>query len=111
MRTFFIALLGAWSVLGTAAAAEYVVDQKDLSFSQAEISIRPGDTIKFTNNDRTAHHVWTKDNGVNFSSRTLRAGESYSMKFDKPGTYTVKCHIHPKMKLTITVANSEKSAP
>jgi plastocyanin len=86
-----------------AFAAEHVVDQKNLSFSQSEMTIAAGDKIKFTNSDRTAHHIWTKDNGVNFSSQTLKPGASYEIKFDKAGTYTLKCHIHPKMKLTVIV--------
>jgi plastocyanin len=86
-----------------ALAAEHVIDQKNLSFSQSEITIAAGDKIKFTNSDRTAHHIWTKDNGVNFSSQTLKPGQTYEIKFDKAGTYTLKCHIHPKMKLTVIV--------
>jgi plastocyanin len=86
-----------------ALAAEHVVDQKNLRFSQSEMTIAVGDKIKFTNSDRTAHHIWTKDNGVNFSSQVLKPGASYQIKFDKAGTYTLKCHIHPKMKLTVIV--------
>jgi plastocyanin len=86
-----------------ALAAEHVVDQKNLSFSQGEMTIAVGDKIKFTNSDRTAHHIWTKDNGINVSSQTLKPGASYEIKFDKAGTYTLKCHIHPKMKLTVIV--------
>jgi plastocyanin len=103
MRKFIIAAAAALALGTNAMAAEHLVDQKNLSFSQAEITIAAGDTIKFTNGDRTSHHVWTKDNGVDFSSRMLRPGESYQMKFDKPGTYKVQCHIHPKMKMTVVV--------
>lgn len=98
-----LVLLFALGLAQPSAAAEHVIDQKDLSFSQSEISIAAGDKIKFTNSDRTAHHLWTKDNGVNFSSRMLKTGDSYEMRFDKPGTYTIRCHIHPKMKLTVIV--------
>jgi plastocyanin len=103
MRAFIIAVIALWALSAPAMAAGHVIDQKDLSFSQAEITIVVGDKIKFTNSDRTAHHIWTKDNGVSFSSQTLKPGGSYEIKFDKAGTYTVKCHIHPKMKLTIVV--------
>jgi plastocyanin len=103
MRSFIIAAVAALGLGGPATAAEHVVDQKDLSFSVAEISIAAGDKIKFTNNDRTAHHLWTKDNGVNISSPVIRTGGSYDVKFDKAGTYTIKCHIHPKMKLIVVV--------
>lgn len=103
MRTLIIMTVAVCALSAAAWAAEHVVDQKDLSFSQAEMTIAVGDKIKFTNSDRTAHHIWTKDNGVNFSSQTLKPGASYEIKFDKAGTYIVKCHIHPKMKLTVVV--------
>ena len=103
MRTFIITAIALWALSTPAMAAEHVVDQKDLSFSQTEMSIAVGDKIKFKNSDRTAHHIWTKDNGVNISSQTLKTGEAYEVKFNTAGTYTVKCHIHPKMKLTVVV--------
>lgn len=101
--TLALTAIGISALSWPALAAEHVVDQKNLSFSQAEMAIAAGDKIKFTNSDRTAHHVWTKDNGINFSSQTLKPGESYDIKFEKAGTYTLKCHIHPKMKLTVVV--------
>jgi plastocyanin len=104
MRIFFIAaaiLIGGF--VAPAGAAEHLVDQRDLAFVPGEITIAAGDTIKFTNNDRTTHHVWTKDNGVNISSPALKPGESYTVTLAKAGTYVFKCHIHPKMKLVVTV--------
>jgi plastocyanin len=108
MRTFIITAIALCALGAPAMAAEHVVDQKDLSFTRTEMTITVGDKVKFKNSDRTAHHIWTKDNGVNVSSQTLKAGETYEVKFDKAGTYTVKCHIHPKMKLIIVV---KKAAP
>jgi len=103
-RLTFIVTAIALCVLSTPAlTADHVVDQKNLSFAQAEMTIAAGDKVKFTNSDRTAHHIWTKDNGVNFSSQMLKPGAFYEIKFDKAGTYTLKCHIHPKMKLTVIV--------
>ena len=86
-----------------ARAAEHVVDQKDLAFSVDTITVAVGDTIKFTNSDRTTHHIWTNDNGLNISSPALKPGDAYSVKLVKAGTYTFQCHIHPKMKLIVTV--------
>jgi plastocyanin len=103
MRTILIPLIAAWALVAPAMAADYVVDQKDMTFLPAEITVAVGDKIKFTNNDRTAHQVWTKDNGVNLSTPMLKPGEAHEFKFAKAGTYTVKCQIHPKMKLVVTV--------
>ena len=103
MRALLVSLIAMWALLAPALAADHVVDQKDMTFFPAEITVAAGDTIKFTNSDRTAHHLWTKDNGVNLSSPSLKPGESYEFKFTKAGSYTIKCQIHPKMKLIVTV--------
>jgi plastocyanin len=103
MRTLIMIAILWLGIAGAAVAAEHAIDQKDLSFSKAEITIAAGDKIKFTNNDRTAHHLWTKDNGLNISSPTLKSGDSFVATFSKAGTYTIKCHIHPKMKLIVIV--------
>ena len=98
IATIVVLLLGL-----PAFATEHVVDQKDLAFSVDTLTVAVGDTIKFTNSDRTTHHIWTSDNGLNISSPALKPGDAYSVKLVKAGTYTFQCHIHPKMKLVVTV--------
>jgi plastocyanin len=90
-------------VAAPARSAEHVVNQKQLTFIPEELTIAAGDTIRFTNGDRTAHHIMTNDNGLSISSPLLPPGNDFSVKMDKPGTYTFGCHIHPKMSLKVTV--------
>lgn len=86
-----------------ADCAEHVVNQKQLTFIPEELTIAVGDTIRFTNGDRTAHHIMTNDNGLNISSPLLPPGKDFTLQLDKPGNYTFSCHIHPKMALKVTV--------
>lgn len=103
MRSIWLvaSMLAAFST--SAYAAEHVVNQKQLTFIPEELTIAAGDTIRFTNGDRTAHHIMTTDQGLNISSPLLPPGSDFTVKLDKPGAYVFGCHIHPKMALKVTV--------
>lgn len=87
---------------GGAFAAEHTVDQKGKKFSTASISVKKGDKINFTNNDRIAHHIYSKG-GFAFDSGRLPKGKVFSQVFDKNGNFKISCKMHPKMKLKVTV--------
>ncbi len=77
----------------------YKVEIKD--FKLPDLTINVGDTIEWTNLD-TAPHTATSDNNF-FDTDRLEKGDSHSITFDKPGTYSYHCSIHSSMKGTITV--------
>lgn len=72
-----------------------IIKMYNLSFVPDEITIPVGTTVRWTNED-TLQHTATADDG-SFDSKELSYGESYSVKFDKPGTYTYKCADHITM--------------
>jgi len=74
---------------------------EDFKFAPKEIRISVGDTIKWTNLDSAPHTA--TDNNDMFDSGTLEKGESFSMTFDKAGTYDYICTIHPWMEGTVIV--------
>jgi hypothetical protein len=45
-----------------------------------------------------------------FDSGAVQPGQSYSFTFDKPGTYTYHCEIHPDMTGTVTVSGAGASS-
>jgi plastocyanin len=47
-------------------------------------------------------HTVASDTGL-FRSGGLDTNETFSFKFDKPGTYHYTCSIHPKMVGTVLV--------
>ena len=49
-----------------------------------------------------AHQI-ASDDGAFATSAPLGSGGTYSVAFDKPGTYRYHCAIHPNMVGTITV--------
>ena len=89
---------------GAALAGEPVsIDQKDRAFSQAEVSIHAGDTIRFNNKDDFGHQVYADGAGLRFDTDETDPGEHVDVTFPNPGHYTVLCHIHPKMRIGVDV--------
>ncbi len=93
-----VALNGAMSF-----AADHQIVQKDRNFSQSEITIKPGDKIVFQNSDDVTHNVFSLTPGMEFDLRRQAPGASSTVPFDKEGTAEVRCSIHPKMKVLVTV--------
>ena len=86
-----------------ARAEEIVVGQKGKAFSQAEITLKKGDTIVFVNDDTVTHNVFSRSDGFKFNLALQKPGEQKTIVFDKAGVASIRCAIHPKMDLTVKV--------
>lgn len=98
-RALLLAVLLAPLPLTPAFAATIVV-QKGRAFHPAEISIARGETVTFTNDDSYIHQVYVE--GL-FDSNEKAPGENLNETFPGSGTFQVRCHIHPTMKMTVKV--------
>ncbi len=69
---------------------------RNIAFQPAQFTIKVGSIITFTNLDGFPH-TFTADFGqdISFDSETLGIGESFSVAFDTPGTFTFFCRFHP----------------
>lgn len=85
-----------------ALAEEVSVGQAGKMFTPDTLQIKAGDSVKF-NNDDTVTHAVLVHGPAESNLGQIKPGEAKSVTFDQPGTYEVKCAIHPKMKLTVTV--------
>ena len=85
---------------GSGNAVEILI--QSFAFSPKRLQSRLGTEVKWTNEDAPGHTVLS-DDGTTIKSPTLNKGESFSMVFNTPGTYTYYCSIHPSMKGTIVV--------
>ena len=74
---------------------------KDFMFQPTTLTVAAGSVVIWSNADDEPHTV-TSDSGL-FRSGAMDTNESFSYKFDKPGTYRFVCSIHPKMIGTIVV--------
>ncbi|HEY3637527.1 MAG TPA: cupredoxin family copper-binding protein [Rhizomicrobium sp.] len=96
------ALLCALLALMPALAhADGQIVMKNFSYSPMELSVAAGSTVTWKNLDGEPHTVVSLDG--QFRSQALDENDTFSFKFDKPGTYKYICSIHPQMKGTITV--------
>ena len=84
------------------------VSMKNIQFNPKDVTVKPGETITFTNDESIAHDVHKESGpGGDFSSGGdggMQQGDTFKLKLDKPGTYKYVCHVHaPGMAGTITV--------
>ena len=97
-------ILGAALVLSSGAMAkEITISQKGKKFSQRNITISSGDVLDLGNDDRVSHNVLIRGPGTRLNSGIQNPGKPYKYTFDKNGLFKVRCGIHPKMKLDVTV--------
>jgi plastocyanin len=87
------------SIADTAGATKIAV--KDFAFNPTPLTVKAGSIVTWTNKDDEPHTV-VSDTGV-FKSGGMDTNESFSFKFDKPGTYHFTCSIHPRMVGTVVV--------
>ena len=94
------------------------MDIKDFKYAQANIKIKAGTTVTWTNRDTMEHDVMAQHDhsgeahdGLShhevdsdaFGSALLAKGESYSFTFTEPGVEAYHCSPHPYMKGSVTV--------
>jgi plastocyanin len=87
--------------VAASATVPTVVMAKDFMFAPLSLSVTVGSTVTWTNQDDEPHTV-VSDAGL-FRSGAMDTHESFSFRFDKPGTYHYACSIHPRMVGTIIV--------
>ena len=97
-----VALATAFAA-AVAHAEGVTIYQEDKKFSEAEVTIKAGQSVIFANKDPITHNVYSKSPGMSFDLRTQKAGESSEVKFDHAGESDVQCAIHPQMKMKIKV--------
>jgi len=82
----------------TAASTEKVgakVSIANFTFVPAEITIAPGESVTWTNDDGAPHGLEYADGAK--GTDLLLPGASFSRQFDRPGTYDYSCAVHPYM--------------
>jgi plastocyanin len=99
---------GAFVVLSFSGAAAFAfvqhhVNQTALQFSVARLAVHRGDTVVFSNGDRTSHNITAQGEGMNFNGGLQRPGENVEVTFTARGQHQISCGIHPRMSMTIEV--------
>lgn len=100
MRTFRIIPLFACLVLIGAqkgATRSVTIDGGKLP----SVVVNAGDTVQWTNSDDKDH--WIEADNGSFASGRIRAGGTYSARFNAAGAHAYHCKLHPREKGKVTV--------
>ncbi|MDB5385752.1 MAG: metallophosphoesterase [Planctomycetaceae bacterium] len=89
----------------TANSTEVKID--NFSFNPKSLTVPVGTAVKWTNQDDIPHNVVST--GKKFSSAVLDTDQTFSFKFQEPGSYPYFCKIHPMMTGTIIVEGKTSS--
>ena len=73
------------------------------SFTPSTLTIPVGATVTWTNQDFDVHTVVADDSPPTFKSAGLDTDDSFSFAFNKAGTYSYHCSVHPRMTGKIVV--------
>lgn len=96
---FFVAAIS----LPVSAQQTVEVVIQNYRFEPAEVRVRVGDTVRWTNQEkRTSHSVLFSSEQGGESERFFPQ-ESWQRRFDAPGKYPYSCGPHPEMKGVVVV--------
>ena len=73
----------------------------NFAFTPGEITIAPGETVTWTNDDGAPHGLEYNDGAKGVDP--LLPGSSFTRRFDRPGTYEYNCSVHPYMTGRVVV--------
>ena len=100
-----LALVPAAGIVLWAAAASCAglatVAQRGRAFSTPSVQVARGDTVRFVNDDAFLHQIFVESPAFKFESDEQEPGQNVDVRFASAGTFTVRCHIHPKMALQV----------
>jgi plastocyanin len=101
---------------GGGGGSTHDVSIGDNFFSNGDLTISLGDTVRWTNNGNVGHTSTSgseSNAGAIWNSGTLSRGESFSFRFSNPGSFPYFCRIHGSLVMsgTITVQASATESP
>jgi plastocyanin len=104
MRKLMIAGAALMIVVPVAFAATGEVEQNGQRFSVTSLTVPVGDSLHFNNHDDVKHNISVFDADGNADDLGLQdPGVTITKLFDKKGDFTIRCAIHPRMKMSLTV--------
>ena len=107
-----MAVIGGLLVMTAGVSSAATVDNsiKDYAFNPADLTVKTGDTVTWTNGDKAPHTVTSSGKGP-LDSPNLNTGDKYSFTFTSPGEYAYYCAVHPDMVGKVTVVSEQSGAP
>lgn len=103
---WLVALDPAAAALAPATAKRADIEQVAGQFEPFVTAIRAGASVRFPNNDRMQHHVYSLSPARKFELPLHKPGKADAVVFDKPGVVAVGCNIHDWMSAYVVVVDS-----
>jgi plastocyanin len=75
------------------------VEAADFRFAPARVRVTAGQVLEWRNRGTTDHAI----KGPGFFSRAVPPGGRWMHRFDKPGTYSYFCTLHPDVMRAVVV--------
>jgi len=98
----FVAVLAFGPGLVRAQSPAVTVKIDNFAFDAQTVTVAPGSTVTWVNDDDAPHTVVAED-GKSFRSRTLDTGDTFSFTFMSAGTFGYFCSVHPHMTGKVVV--------
>ncbi len=87
------------SVARSDAGGQVMID--NFTFSQPSMTISKGTEVTWTNQDDIPHSIVLGALGVR--SKALDTGNTFTYRFDRTGTFSYICGLHPQMHAKVVV--------
>lgn len=81
------------------------VNLEGFCFQPSVLRVAPGQSVTWTNHDVADHMVYGQGWGSD-----LRMGKSYTVTFERAGTYAYACPLHPSMTGAVVVGDGSSGA-
>lgn len=79
------------------------IEIRNFAFNPATVTVHPGDTVEWKNDDNAPHTATTSPSKPGFDSGTIQPGGTWRYQAPDKGSYDYICTFHPYMKGTLIV--------
>ena len=104
-KTVLFALVILSGLSAGALAANQVIHQQGRVFSSENVTIKKGESLTFANDDSVPHNIVSTSKGNEFNLGSQAPGAATDVTFKEVGEALVICAIHPRMKMTVKIAD------
>ena len=108
MQRQLIGIFLALGIISQGAIADGDVHRviiKDFKFSPQEVTVKPGETIRWENHEKRQYHsVWFEASGEEEPDYFFPE-EFYERTFDASGIFPYRCGPHPRMTGVVNVTD------
>ena len=97
-----IVIAASLLAVSTARAEAVQVTIDNFTFGPQVVTVKPGDTVTWTNRDDIPHNVRSAPGGT-WKCAVMDTGNTCDITFKEPGTFKYFCALHPHMTGTVIV--------